>query len=122
MDDLMGVHVMASTNELYHEEPRLGFGKDATAMKHAHERAIRAEFQGHIDILFIFETVKKPNDVGMVQRFVDLNLCIELNPDQHSGSSKALRMRTLVLAFFVLRELLVTTLQASCWLRESVTW
>jgi hypothetical protein len=66
MDHLMGMHVMAGTDELYHEEPRLWLRKDTTTMEHAHERAVRAELQSHIDILFILKAVEKPNDVGMI--------------------------------------------------------
>jgi hypothetical protein len=48
-------------------------------MEHAHQRTVRAELQSHIYIVFILEAVDKPNYVGMVQRLVDLNLCIELD-------------------------------------------
>jgi hypothetical protein len=48
-------------------------------MEHAHERTVLAELQSHMHILFILKAVEKPDDVGMVQRFVDLNLCVELN-------------------------------------------
>jgi hypothetical protein len=35
-------------------------------VQHAHERAVGAELKGHIDVLFIFKTIHKTNDVGMV--------------------------------------------------------
>ena len=57
---------MAGTDKLYHEEPHLRLRKDTTMMEHAHERSIRVELQGHIDILVILKAVEKPNDVGMV--------------------------------------------------------
>jgi hypothetical protein len=76
----MGMHVLAGTDELYHEEPCLWFRKDTTTMEHAHKRAVRAELQSHIDTLFFLKAVDKTNDVGMIQRFVDLYLCVELNP------------------------------------------
>jgi hypothetical protein len=66
MDHLVGMHVMASADELYHKEPRLWPPKDATAIEHAHERPILVELQSHIDILLIFEAIDKSNDVAMV--------------------------------------------------------
>jgi hypothetical protein len=41
VDDLVGVHIVASTNELNHEELSLWLCKDATVVKHIHERATR---------------------------------------------------------------------------------
>jgi hypothetical protein len=66
MDHLVGMHVMASTGELYHKEPRLWPPKYATTMEHAHERPILVELQSHIDILLIFEAIDKSNGVAMV--------------------------------------------------------
>jgi len=60
------MHVMAGTDELYHEEPRLWLRKDTTVMEHAHEGAVLAELQSHIDILFILEAINKANNVAMV--------------------------------------------------------
>jgi len=54
-------------DELYHEELFLWLRKETTTMEHTHERAIRAELQSHIDILFILKAVDKPNDVGMIK-------------------------------------------------------
>jgi hypothetical protein len=39
VDDLVGVHVVAGTDELDHEEPGLWFGEAATAAEHVHEGA-----------------------------------------------------------------------------------
>jgi hypothetical protein len=78
MDDLMGMHVMTGTDELYHKESRLRLCEHTTAMEHAHERPVGTKLQSHVDILFVLKAVEKANDVGMVQRFVDLNLCIKL--------------------------------------------
>jgi hypothetical protein len=66
MDHLMGVHVMAGADQLYHEEPRFWLCKDTTSMEHAHERTVRAELQSHIDILLILEAIDKLNDVAMI--------------------------------------------------------
>ena len=66
MDHLMGVHVMAGANELYHKESRFRLCEDTTTVKHVHERPIGAELQSHVDILFILEAVNEPNDVGVV--------------------------------------------------------
>lgn len=66
VNDLMSMHIMAGTNELYHEKSGFRLGKNATVVQHAHERAVGAELKGHIDVLFIFKTIHKTNDVGMV--------------------------------------------------------
>ena len=66
MDHLVGVHVMAGTNELYHKESRFRLCEDTTTVEHIHERAIGTKLQSHVDILFILEAVDKPNDVGVV--------------------------------------------------------
>jgi hypothetical protein len=66
VDDLMGMHVMAGTNKLYHEKSGFRFGKDATVVQHTHKRTVGAEFQGHIDVRFILEAVYKTDNVRMV--------------------------------------------------------
>ena len=43
MDHLVGVHVMAGTNELYHKESRFRLCEDTTTVDHVHERAIGTE-------------------------------------------------------------------------------
>ena len=66
MDDLVGVHIVAGTNKLNHEEAGLGLCKDTTTVKHVHEGAAGAKLEGHVYVFFILEAVYESNDVGVV--------------------------------------------------------
>ena len=78
VDDLMSVHVMACANELDHVESGLGFREAFPPAEHIHERAVVAELECHVDVVFVFEAFLETNDVGMLQGLVNLNFCIEL--------------------------------------------
>lgn len=79
-----------------------------------------AESKSHVDVVVILKTVVEPDNVGMCQRAMDFDLGIELlhisKPDIASYEQQ-----TLVLAFFVLSEVFVTTLQARRVPRISLT-
>jgi len=60
------VHIVTSTNELYHVKPGLWLCEDATTVEHAHERAIGTKLKGHIYVLFILEAIYETDDVGVV--------------------------------------------------------
>jgi hypothetical protein len=66
VDDLVSVHVMAGTNKLNHKKSGLWFCEDATTVEHVHEGAVGTKLKGHVDVLFILETIYESNDVGMV--------------------------------------------------------
>ena len=107
---------------LHHEEARLGLGEAAPAAEHVHEGAIVAELEGHVDVVFVLETVLEADDVGVLERLVDLDFCVKLGSSSVSiyhGDEG--RKRTLVLAFLLLREHLVTTLHADLCPRASLT-
>lgn len=74
----MRVHVVAGTDELYQKEAGLWLGEAAAAAEHVHERAAVTEFEGHIDVIIVFETFVKADNVGMGQGAVDLDLGVEL--------------------------------------------
>jgi len=78
MDDLMGVHVVACPNELDHEEAGFGLREAATTTEHVHERARSTEFQGHVHVVSIFETILEVDDVGMFKRAMNFDFCVEL--------------------------------------------
>lgn len=78
MDDLVGMHIMASSYELNHEEPCFGFCETAAAAEHIHERATWAQLEGHIHILIVFETFLKVDNVRVIERAMNLDLCVQL--------------------------------------------
>jgi len=78
MDDLMGVHVVACANELDHEEAGFRFREAATTAEHVHERSRSAEFEGHVHVVGIFETILEVDDVGMFKRAMYFDFCVEL--------------------------------------------
>ena len=78
VDDLIGMHVMARSEELNHEVSRLGFRKATSPSKHVHKRTSLAELEDHVDILRIFEAFAKINNIGMLKRPVNLDLCKKL--------------------------------------------
>ena len=87
VDDLVRVHVLARADELHHEEARLGLGEAAPAAEHVHEGAIVAELEGHVDVVFVLETVLEADDVGVLERLVDLDFCIKLASSSRSTST-----------------------------------
>lgn len=78
------------------------------------------KFKGHVDVVVILKAVVKPDNVGMCQRTMDFDLSIELLRISKRDVA-GYEQRTLVLAFFVLSEVFVTTLQASRVPRISLT-
>ena len=78
MDDLVGVHVVTGTDELDHEEAGLGLGEASSSAEHVREGAVVAELEGHVDVIVVFEAFLKTNDVGMLERLVDLDFCVKL--------------------------------------------
>lgn len=78
MDDLVRVHVLACSNELNHEEADLRFRETASSSEHVHEGTRWAEFEGHVHVFSILETVVETNDVGMLEGAVDLDFCPKL--------------------------------------------
>jgi hypothetical protein len=78
MDDLVSVHVVACADELDHEKASFGFGESATAAQHVHERSRGAELKRHVDIVIVFEALLEVDDVGVLERAMDLNFCVKL--------------------------------------------
>jgi hypothetical protein len=66
MDDLVDMHIMAGTNELYHKESCLWLCEYTMAMEHVHKRTVETELQSHVDILFVLKAAEKVNNVEMV--------------------------------------------------------
>ena len=90
VDDLVGVHIMTSTDELYHEETGFGFSKSSSTAEHVHEGAVVTELEGHVDVVGVFETFLETNDVGVVEGLVNLDFCVKLG---NSGVHDALGRR-----------------------------
>lgn len=65
MDDLVVMHIVARADELNHEESRFRLGEASTSTKQVHERAVRTQFKRHVDVLVVFETILKVDDVGV---------------------------------------------------------
>ena len=65
MNDLVGVHVMASADELNHENTSFHLCKAAAPAQHVHKRPRGAEFQRHIYVIMVFEAIVKGDNVGM---------------------------------------------------------
>lgn len=78
MNDLMGVHVVAGTNDLHQEETCFGFCEAAATTEHVHEGTAVAELEGHVDVVVILKTFVKADYVGVGQRTVDLDFRVEL--------------------------------------------
>ena len=78
VDDLVGVHIVTSTDELYHEETGLGLGEPSSAAEHVHERAVVAELEGHVDVIGVLEAFLELDDVGMGEGLVDFDLGVKL--------------------------------------------
>jgi hypothetical protein len=121
VDDLVGVHIVAGADELNHEEAGFGLGEAAAAAEHVHEGSTGTEFEGHVDVLVIFEAFLESNNVGVFEGAVDLNFCVELMGDEGGLATGNCGALTFVLAFLVLSELFVTTLHASLTPRRSLT-
>ena len=85
MDDLVCVHVVTRANELDHEEAGFWFSESATAAQHVHERTRGAELERHVDVVGVFEAFLEVDDIGMLERAVDFDLCVKLaiNGRQH---------------------------------------
>ena len=78
------------------------------------------ELEGHVDVIVVFKTFVKADDVGVCQRAMDLDFGVQLVKCEHDERERSGR-QTLVFAFFVLRDVLVTTLQAWRVPRTSLT-
>ena len=120
MNDLVGVHVVAGPNDLDQKEACLGLCKTAAAAEHVHEGAIVTELEGHVNVVVVFKTFVEADDIGMCQRAMDLDLGIQLVKCERDKLERSGR-QTLVFAFLVLRDVLVTTLQAWRVPRTSLT-
>ena len=66
MDDLVGVHVVAGTNESNHEKANLLLCEDATTVGHTHERTAGTKFKSHVDVIFILEATNETDNIGVV--------------------------------------------------------
>lgn len=111
MNDLVSVHVVAGTDDLDQEEARFWFCEATAAAEHVHERTAVTKFEGHVDVVVVFETFVKTDDVGVGQRTMNLYFRVELATSERESGEHSER-RTFVFAFLVLRDVLVTTLQA----------
>ena len=87
VDDLVGVHVVAGTDELDHEEAGFGLGEASSSAEHVREGAVVAELEGHVDVVFVFEAVLEADDVGVLERLVDLDFCVKLGSSSQSAST-----------------------------------
>ena len=74
----MGMHVMTCTDELNHVETSLRFAKPPSATKNIHQRARRTEFEGHVDIVAVFETILEVYNIGMFERAVNFDFGVKL--------------------------------------------
>jgi hypothetical protein len=81
MDDLMGVHVVACTDELNHEEAGFGFSEPSAVAKHVHEGARLAKFERHVYVEVVLEAVAEVHDVGVRKRAMYLNFCVKLGSE-----------------------------------------
>ena len=79
MNDLVGMHVMACTDELHHEKPRFRLCEAATTAKHVHEGTTLTELEGHVNVFVILEAVTKRDDVWVLQGTVNFDLCVQLH-------------------------------------------
>ena len=74
----MGVHVVASADELHHVVAGFGLGKPPATTKHIHERAIVTKLEGHVDVIGVLEAFLELDDVGMGEGLVDFDLGVKL--------------------------------------------
>lgn len=65
VDDLMGVHVVAATDELDHEVASFRFSEAFAATEHVHKRAIMAQLEGQVDVVAVLETIEEGDDIGV---------------------------------------------------------
>lgn len=79
VDHLVLVHVVTGTNQLDHEEARFGLGEFASAAEHVHEGAGGTEAESHVDVLVVFETLVKLDNVGVLKGAVNLDFSIKLS-------------------------------------------
>ena len=113
---------MASSYELNHKKSCFRFCETAATTEHVHERATRAKFECHVHILIIFKTFMKVDDVRVIKRAMNLNLCVQLLETRSTFIGRVwVKWATFVLAFFVFNEVLVTTLHANLVPRASFT-
>lgn len=90
MDDTHVVHVLAGADELNQEELGFGLRVSFTPAEQVVERAVVTEFQDHIHIFIVLETVVKPHHMGMLQHLMQLDLGPELrfNPKHCDDEEK----------------------------------
>lgn len=79
MNDLMGMHIVTSTNELHHKESSLGLGKATTTTEHIHKGTTSAQLQCHVDICVVFKTFLKADNVRVLKGLVNLDFCVQLD-------------------------------------------
>ena len=87
MNDLVGVHVVAGSNDLDQKEACFGFCEAAASTEHVHEGAIVTEFEGHINVIVVFKAFVETNNVGMRQGTMDLDFCVKLVECEHERAA-----------------------------------
>lgn len=111
VDDLMGVHIVAGADDLDEEKTCFRLGIPLAAAEHVHHAAVVTELKGHVHIFIVFKALLKTDNIGMLKRAVELDLCVELDEGQRDVNF-ATTGRTLVLLFLLLSEDLATHLTA----------
>ena len=111
VDDLMGVHIVAGADDLDEEKTCFRLGIPFAATKHIHHTAVVAELKSHVHVFVIFKTFLEANDIGVLERAVEFDLCIKLDGCERDVNFATTR-QTLVLLFLLLSEDLATHLTA----------
>lgn len=76
MDDLVGVHIVAGANDLDEEKTCFGLGVSFSAAEHVHHAPILAKLERHVDVVIVFKTFLKTNDIGMLEGAMELDFCV----------------------------------------------
>jgi hypothetical protein len=119
MNDRVGVHVIASADELNEVESSFWFAVAASTAEEVEEglcsveergsvhgrewqkreseeepgtNPVGAEFELHVDVAFVLEAVFKGDDVGMLHCLMNLDLSEELLPDTTALVSLGMRL------------------------------
>lgn len=100
VNDLVRVHIVACTDELYQKEACFWFCEATPATEHVHERATVTEFEGHVYVVIIFETFVKADDVWMRKGAMDLYFRVELMKCKDKGGVRPTQETDLCLCLF----------------------
>lgn len=76
VDDLVGVHIVASPDDLDEEKTCFGFGVSFSTTEHVHHAACFAEFEGHVHVFVVFEAFFESDNVGMLECAVEFDFCV----------------------------------------------